>query len=51
MESLVIAASNEAKRLDNAIRKIVDGRKMPTNPTKELLNLTVGTTSQVRVVH
>jgi len=38
----VIIASDETKRLDNLIRRIVDDRKMPTNPEKELLNLTVG---------
>ena len=42
-DGLVIAASDEAKRVDNKIRRIVDGRKMPTNPSKELLNVTVGT--------
>ena len=42
INDLVIAASDEAKRLVNPLRKIVDGRKMPTNPDKELLNLSVG---------
>ena len=43
LEGLMIAASDEAKRLNNPIRRIVDDRKMSTNPSKELLNLTVGT--------
>ena len=42
LEGLVIAASDEARRLNNPIRRIVDDRKMSTNPSKELLNLTVG---------
>ena len=39
---LTITASDEAKRIVNPIRNIVDGRNMPTNPDKELLNLSVG---------
>ena len=38
----MIAASDEAKSLVNPLRKIVDGKKMPTNPDKELLNLSIG---------
>lgn len=40
--SLMIAASDEANRLVNPLRKIVDGKKMATNPDKELLNLSIG---------
>ena len=50
MDGFVIAASSEAKKLDNAIRRIVDGRKMPINPNKGLLNLSVGKTIRARVV-
>ena len=39
---LTIAASDEAKGIVNPLRKIVDGKKMSTNPDKELLNLSVG---------
>ena len=39
---LTIAASDEANGLVNLLRKIMDGRKMPTNPDKELLNLSIG---------
>ena len=42
MDDFVIAASDEAKKLHNPIRSIVDDRKMSTNPEKEMLNLTVG---------
>ena len=44
-DELVIAASDEAKRLENKIRRIVDDRKISQsiNHSKELLNLTVGT--------
>ena len=42
VDHFVIPASEETKRLDNAIRKIVDDRKLTTNPSKEMLNLTVG---------
>ena len=42
MDDFVIAASDEAKKLRNPIRSIVDDRKMSTNPEKEMLNLTVG---------
>jgi len=38
----MIAASEESKGVIHPLRKIVDGRKMPTNPTKELLNLSIG---------
>ena len=42
MDDFSIAASDEAKKLNNPIRSIVDDRKMSTNPDKEMLNLTVG---------
>ena len=47
IDGFVIAASDQAKRLHNPIRSIVEGRKMPTNPSKELLNLTVGMASYI----
>ena len=37
----MIAASDEAKSIVNPVRKIVDGKKLPTNPDKELLNLSL----------
>jgi len=42
INDLMIIASDEAKRLKNPLRKIVDGRKIPTNPNKEQLNISVG---------
>ena len=51
VNDLVIAASDEAKRLVNPLRKIVDGRKMPTNPDKELLNLSVGNLIHYTVIN
>ena len=38
----MITASEETKRLVNPLRQIVDGRKMPNNPEKELLNISIG---------
>ena len=43
IDDLVVAASDEARRLENPIRRIVEDRKMSANPSKELLNLSVGT--------
>ncbi|XP_065913498.1 tyrosine aminotransferase-like isoform X2 [Dysidea avara] len=37
-----IIASNESKGIVNAVRDVFDGKKMETNPTKELLNLSIG---------
>ena len=37
-----IKASEESKGIVHPLRKIVDGRKMPTNPNKDLLTLSVG---------
>ena len=42
MMRCVIVASEESKGIVHPLRKIVDGRKMPTNPDKELLNLSIG---------
>ena len=42
IERCVIKASEESKGIVHPLRKIVDGRKMPTNPDKELLTLSVG---------
>ena len=41
---IAIKASKESKGILHPLRKIVDGRKMPTNPDKELLTLSVGNT-------
>ena len=38
-----IDGSQEAKRIVNPIRDIVDGRKLEENPEKELINLSLGT--------
>jgi len=37
-----IKSSNESKGIVNAVRDVFDGKKMDTNPTKELLNLSIG---------
>ena len=42
IEGCAIKASEESKGIVHPLRKIVDGRKMPTNPDKELLTLSVG---------
>ena len=41
-ERWMIKASEESKGIHHPLRRIVDGRKMPTNPDKELLTLSVG---------
>ena len=45
----MIAASDEAKSIVNPVRKIVDGKKILTNPDKELLNLSIGNITEFRL--
>ena len=40
--NMEIKASEESKGILHPLRKIVDGRKMPTNPDKDLLTLSIG---------
>ena len=42
VEQCMVKASEQSKGTVHPLRKIVDGRKMPTNPEKELLNLSIG---------
>ena len=48
--SAIIEASEESKGIVHPLRKIVDGRKMPTNPEKELLNLSIGNYIRNRII-
>ena len=45
LDHLLIAASDEAKMLHNPLKKVIEDRKMPTNPDKKLLNLSAGNLS------
>jgi len=42
IDNLVIAASDEMKKFTNPFQKIVKGKQRPINPSKELLDLSLG---------